>query len=257
MSRNSTGGGVNGFHIVAAILWPVPPIWFLRRAHDNAAEIVCDSIAAELVGGKALYAATLARQSLHALGYPRLATVPMLRRSGIRQRIDLLLSGFTLPAFSRGSMMITGMLALFFCGILSGVRVAVAGDVLPGMGSESTKGHTAVTSTPVGEPVLDLNVDGTACSGTIRVPLGMTIMLAVRDSDRGADIIPLYQTLLSKGPVGEVPYVFRFQYAKDDAHGKVFLTQSGAWGIAYPIKVYNHGGSGGGSSHFPAPETPR
>lgn len=115
--------------LVAAILWPIPPIWFLRQAHDSAAEIVCDSIAASLVGGTELYAGTLARQSLHAWGRPRLAVIPMLRRSGIRQRIDLLLSGLTLPAFSRRSMMMTGLLALLACGALSGIRVAAAGDV--------------------------------------------------------------------------------------------------------------------------------
>lgn len=113
--------------LVAAILWPAPPVWFLRPAHDAAAEIVCDSIAASLVGGTELYAGTLARQSLHALGRPRLAGIPMLRRSGIRRRIDLLLSGVALPELSRRAMMMTGLLVLVACGLLSGIRVA-AGD---------------------------------------------------------------------------------------------------------------------------------
>jgi beta-lactamase regulating signal transducer with metallopeptidase domain len=115
-------------HVVAAMLWPVPSIWFLRSAHDSSAEIVCDNIAASLVGGTELYAGTLARQSLHSLGRPRLACIPMLRRSGIRQRIDLLLSGFALPAFSRRSMVMTGLLALLACGVLSSIRVAAAGE---------------------------------------------------------------------------------------------------------------------------------
>lgn len=114
------------FHVVAAILWPLPPVWFLRRAHDDAAEIVCDSVAAPLVGGSELYAGTLARQSLHALGRPSLASIPMVRRSGIRQRIDILMSGLALPAFSRRALMATGLLALLTCGLLSGIRLASA-----------------------------------------------------------------------------------------------------------------------------------
>jgi beta-lactamase regulating signal transducer with metallopeptidase domain len=139
--------------LVAAILWPIPPIWFLRKAHDSAAEIVCDSIAASLVGGTELYAGTLARQSLHALGRPQLAVIPMLRRSGIRQRIDLLLSGLTLPTFSRRSMMMTGLLTLLACGALSGIRVAAAGDAPIAPTSPTTP--TAATTPVVVAPTPD------------------------------------------------------------------------------------------------------
>ena len=133
-------------HIVATILWPIPPIWFLRRAHDSAAEIVCDSIAASVVGGSEVYAGTLARQSLHALGRPQLAVIPMLRRSGIRHRIDLLLFGLTLPTFSRRSMMMTGLLTLLACAALSGIRVAAAGDAPIAPTSPTTP---AAATTPV------------------------------------------------------------------------------------------------------------
>jgi hypothetical protein len=153
-------------------------------------------------------------------------------------------------------MMITGILALFLCGILSSIRVAAAGGVSPGMGSESTKTHTMEVGDFVGDPVLDLNVDGTTCSGTIRVPLGMTIFLAVRDGVTDTDFIPLYQTLPLKGPVSEVPYAFRIQYAKDETHGKAFLTESHAQGIAFPIRLLTEGTSteGSGSWRFAAPE---
>ena len=133
--------------IVAALLWPTPLVWFLRRAHDSAAEIVCDSIAASLVGGTERYAGTLARQSLHALGRPRLAMVPMLRKSGIRQRIDLLLSDFALPAFSRRSLVMTSLLALLACGVLSGVRLAAAADAPP-PAAAPTPAKTAAAPTP-------------------------------------------------------------------------------------------------------------
>jgi beta-lactamase regulating signal transducer with metallopeptidase domain/outer membrane lipoprotein-sorting protein len=111
-------------HIVQALLWPLPPAWFLRRAHDHAAEIVCDSIAAPLAGGSETYAGTLARQGLRAMGRPQLATIPMARSSDLRQRLDRLLSGLPLPGFSRGGAIVTWLAIVMASTILVAVGFA-------------------------------------------------------------------------------------------------------------------------------------
>lgn len=111
-------------HVVQALLWPMPPIWFLRRAHDHAAEIVCDSLASPLAGGSEIYAGTLARQGLRALGRPRLATLPMARSSDLRQRLDRLLSGLPLPGFSRGRAIGTWLAIIVACAILTAIGFA-------------------------------------------------------------------------------------------------------------------------------------
>jgi beta-lactamase regulating signal transducer with metallopeptidase domain len=115
-------------HIVTSLIWPIPFSWFLRRAHDAASELVCDHEAALLSGGAKSYASVLARQSLQALGHPQLATMPMLRRSGIRQRIDLLLSGAVLPPLSRHAITAAAFSALILGGLLAGIHLAHADD---------------------------------------------------------------------------------------------------------------------------------
>jgi beta-lactamase regulating signal transducer with metallopeptidase domain len=118
-------------HVVTAILWPMPLLWFLRRAHDTACELVCDHVAASLCGGAKPYAGSLARQSLYALSRPRLATVPMVRRSGIRQRIDLLLSGSSLPVLSRRAITAAGLSLVVASAMLAGIHLARADDKAP------------------------------------------------------------------------------------------------------------------------------
>jgi beta-lactamase regulating signal transducer with metallopeptidase domain len=118
-------------HLVISFLWPIPMAWFLRGAHDASSELVCDHVAASLVGGGKSYAGSLARQSLRALGHTQLATVPMLRRSGIRRRIDLLLSGVSLPTLSSRMMTVAGLLALVTSGVLAGIHLARADDKSP------------------------------------------------------------------------------------------------------------------------------
>lgn len=115
-------------HLVASLLWPVPLVWFVRRAHDSASELICDHLAATLRGGAEPYAGSLARQSLLALGRIRLATVPMLRRSGIRRRIDALLSGTALPQLSRCTTGVLGLSIIVAGGVLAGVHLAHADD---------------------------------------------------------------------------------------------------------------------------------
>ena len=115
-------------HFVTILSWPLPPAWFLRRAHDAASELVCDRVAAESAGGAEAYAGSLARQSLQAIGNPRLATVPMLRKSGIRRRIDLLLSGVALPSLSQRAILCTALLALLAAGLLGGLQLARAAN---------------------------------------------------------------------------------------------------------------------------------
>jgi beta-lactamase regulating signal transducer with metallopeptidase domain len=131
-------------HVLIAVLWPMPLIWPLRRGHDAASEVVCDHTAAALSGGAEPYAGSLARQSLLALGHPRLATMPMLRRSGIRHRSDLLLSGSRLPLLSRPAIAGLGTLMLVACGVMGGIHLARAEDKAAAEAEASYKKDTSV-----------------------------------------------------------------------------------------------------------------
>ncbi|HWB61525.1 MAG TPA: HEAT repeat domain-containing protein, partial [Chthoniobacteraceae bacterium] len=115
-------------HLVGVLTWPLPLVWFLRRAHDASGELVCDHVAANSVGGAESYAGSLARQSLHAIGRPISAGVPMLRKSGIRHRIELLLSGVKLPSLSWRVTLCAGILTLLSAGLLGGLQLARAAD---------------------------------------------------------------------------------------------------------------------------------
>ena len=115
-------------HVVAILVWPVPLGWPLRRAHDAASEVVCDHVSAALIGGAESYAGSLARQSLRAVGRFNSATLPMLRRSGIRARIERLLSGVELPSLSRRVVLVAGASTVLVCTALGGFRLARAAD---------------------------------------------------------------------------------------------------------------------------------
>lgn len=130
-----------GLQIVTACSWPVPLAWFLRRAHDGSAEMVCDQIAAGLLGGSERYARSLARQGLSAIRASRSAAIPMIGRSGVRRRVDLLLSGVGLPALSRRSVALLSLLLVLGCSAAAGIRLARGDDHAASDGNAAWKRH--------------------------------------------------------------------------------------------------------------------
>ena len=106
-------------HVTSLLLWFHPLIWRARAAHAAACDLVCDSMAADLIGDVTSYCGTLARLALEVCGRPAHG-LAMARTSEVSRRIESL-HRKVFGALPRRSAMPAGFAVGFLVVLIGGV----------------------------------------------------------------------------------------------------------------------------------------
>ena len=109
------------------ILWPHPLVWWLKSAHQEACEKLCDAVAAEFIGSVESYSGTLSRIALELVEKASaFECLPMVRSAKVVERLRFLQRKEHAAAPSVAWACTLALVGLIACAGFGGLRLVYA-----------------------------------------------------------------------------------------------------------------------------------